>query len=120
MTSYAPWLIPSQDHPGRTEAPIGRDVWMRSMSARFMNCSSASTRTVYEVLFPMSRAKSRNCQQLRAGEDICRADTYAQKTVEINAIRVEGAMKVIDRILDSVILRDEVHKSMGAYIRICI
>jgi hypothetical protein len=62
----------------------------------------------------MSRAKSRTVSN-RALSRTCRADTYAQKTVEINAIRVEGAMKVIDRILNSVILGDEVDKSMGAY-----
>lgn len=41
---YAPEY--HQAHPGCTEAPIGRDVRIRSMSARFMNCSSASTRVV--------------------------------------------------------------------------
>ena len=42
-----------------------------------------------------------------------RADTYAQKTVEINATRVEGAMKVIDRILNRAVLGDQVDESVA-------
>jgi hypothetical protein len=46
------------------------------------------------------------CRGLRAG-------TYTQKTVEINAAGIEGTMEVIDRILNCIVLGDEIDKSMA-------
>ena len=111
--------VPSQDHPGCTEAPIGRDVWMRSTSARFMNCSSASTRAVCGFFANGNGARkkrkdknAKNCQQPARSRGQ-RARTYAQKTVEIDAARVERAMEMINRVLDRVIFGYQVDESVG-------
>ena len=90
---------------------------MRSMSARFMNCSSASTRAVY-VFFCQSCAQKEKIKfkELSATGRALeghRARTYAQKAVEIDAARVERAMEVINRVLDRVIFGDEVDESVG-------
>lgn len=53
-----------------------------------------------------------NCQQPARSRGH-RARTYAQKTVEIDAARVERAMEMINRVLDRVIFGDEVYESVG-------
>jgi len=86
------------------------------MSARFMNCSSASTRAVCVFTHGARKKREkknfRNCQQPARSRGH-RDRTYTQKTVEIDAARVERAMEVIDRVLDRVIFGDEVDESMG-------
>jgi hypothetical protein len=89
------------------------------MSARFMNCSSASTRAVC-VVFAHGKKKKRkkekkiksNCQQPARSRGH-RARTYAQKPVKIDAARVERAMEMINCVLDRVIFGDEVYESVG-------
>lgn len=83
-----------------------------------MNCSSASTRAVC-MFSPIVRANkskkkknSRTVSNQRAIEGTG-ARTYAQKTVEIHAARVERAVEVINRVLDRVIFGDEVDQSVG-------
>ena len=87
-----------------------------------MNCSSASTRAVCSFLpMAMVRAKkkktekdknAKNCQQPARSRGH-RARTYAQKTVEIDAARVERAMEMINRVLDRVIFGYQVDESVG-------
>jgi hypothetical protein len=60
----------------------------------------------------MARTKSRAVSNRDAVEDTV-ADTYTQETVEIDAARIEGAMKVIDRILNRIILGDEIDESVA-------
>lgn len=38
--------------------------------------------------------------------------THAQKTVEVNAARVECAVEVIDRVLNGIVLGDEINQSV--------
>jgi hypothetical protein len=72
------------------------------MSARFMNCSSASTRVVY-ICIGAQLSAIETCKQIDY--------TYAQKTVEIDAARVECTVEVIHRVLNRTVLGDELNKS---------
>ena len=103
---YAPEY--HQAHPGCTEAPMGRDVWIRSMSARFMNCSSASTRVVYICIGAQRSKLSATPRALKSQAN----DTHTQKPVEINAASVECAVEVIYCVLNRIILGDKIYKSV--------
>ena len=97
-----------QAHPGCTEAPMGRDVWIRSMSARFMNCSSASTRVVCISISAQSSKLSATARALKSQAKY----TYAQKPVEINAAGVECPVEMIYCVLNRIILGDKIYKSV--------
>ena len=103
---YAPEY--HQAHPGCTEAPMGRDVWIRSMSARFMNCSSASTRVVCISISAQTSKLSATVRALKSQAKY----TYAQKPVEINAAGVECPVEMIYRVLNRIILGDKIYKSV--------
>jgi hypothetical protein len=76
-------------------------------------------RPFHELLFGehagrLLARKSRGRQQPRAHSKRHKAKNYthAQKTVEIDAARIEGAVKVIYRVLNRIVLGDEVNKSV--------
>jgi hypothetical protein len=62
------------------------------------------------------KTKFRNCQQPARSQGH-RAQTYTQKTVEIDAARLERTVEVINRVLDRVIFSNEVDESVWGFVR---
>jgi len=81
---------------------------MRSISARFMYCSRLRERIAW-----MSALHEHRPWMALSG-----FTTYLQETIQVDPLIVQRSRHMVNRILDSIILRHEVNKSARQVIRI--